>query len=41
MAEQRRRHAEVLGEDLGRHVLEPVAQQESAVFVEVAIIEDQ
>ena len=41
MSEQRRRHAEILAQHLGRHVLEPVAQQERAVLVEVAVVEDQ
>ena len=41
MAEQRRRRAEIFAQHLGRHVLEPVAQQESAVLVEVAVVEDQ
>ena len=41
MSEQRRRHAEILGQHLGRRVLEPVAEQERVVLVEVAIVEDQ
>ena len=41
MSEQRRRHAEILGQNLGRDMLEPVAQQKRVVLVEVAIIEDE
>ena len=41
MSEQRRRHAEILAQDVRRNVLEPVAQQERAVLVEVAIVEDE
>ena len=41
MSEQRRRHAEILTQNLGREMLEPVAQQKRAVLVEVAIIEDE
>jgi hypothetical protein len=41
MSEQRRRHAEILTQDLGRHVLEPVAEQKGVVLVELAIVEDQ
>ena len=41
MSEQRRRQAEVLAQNLGRNVLEPVAEQKRAVLVEVAIIEDE
>src|SRR5258708_23834011 len=33
--------AKVLGEHLGRYVLEPVRDQEGIVFVEVAIVKDQ
>ena len=41
VSEQRRRQAEVLAQNLGRNVLEPVAEQKRAVLVEVAIIEDE
>ena len=41
VSEQRRRHAEVLAQDLGRHVLEPVAEQKRAVLVEVAVVKDE
>ena len=41
MSEQGRGHAKVLAQHLGRHVLEPVAQQECIVLVEVAIVENQ
>ena len=35
------RHAEVLGQHLGRHVLEPVGDQEGVVFGEAAVVEHQ
>jgi hypothetical protein len=41
VSEQRSRHAEVLTQDLGRHVLEPVAEQKRAVLVEVAVVKDE
>ena len=41
VGERRGRQAEVLGKNLGRHVLEPVAQKECVVLVEITIIEDQ
>ena len=41
MSEQSCRHAEILAQHLSGHVLEPVAQQEGAVLVEVAIIKDE
>ena len=39
--EHRRRDGEVLAQDLGGYVLEPVAEQKRIVLVEVAIVEDQ
>src|ERR1700757_76203 len=41
MPEEGSRDAKVLGEHVGRYVLEPVGDQEGIVFVEVAIVEDQ
>src|SRR5713226_3972218 len=41
MVDQRRRDAKVLAQHLGRRVLEPVAQQECVVLVEVSIVENQ
>ena len=41
VAERRGRHAEVLGQHVVRRVLEPVADQEGVVFVEVAVVEHQ
>ncbi len=41
VSEQRRRHAEVLAQNLGRDMLEPVAEQKRVVLVEVAIVEDE
>ena len=39
--QKRGRHAEILGQHLGRRVLEPVAEQEGVVLVEVAVVEHQ
>src|SRR6202042_706324 len=41
MSEQRRRHAKILAQNLGRDMREPIAQQKRAVLIEVAIIEDE
>src|SRR5260370_15270205 len=41
MSEQGCGRAKVLAEHFGRGVLEPVAQQEGVVLVEVSIVEDQ
>src|SRR5882724_2835900 len=41
MCDQRSGHAKVLAQDFGRRVLEPVAQQECVVLVEVSIVENQ
>src|SRR5882762_8588491 len=41
MSEQGCGHTKVLTEHFVRHVLEPVAQQECVVLVEVAIVENQ
>jgi hypothetical protein len=41
VSEERGIDAEILAQHLGRHMLEPVADQEGIVFVEVAIVEDQ
>src|SRR3984885_16234866 len=41
MPEQRRRHTEVLAQNVRRDMLEPVAEQKRVVFVEVAIVEDE
>ena len=41
VVEGRAGHAEILGQHLVRRVLEPVAQQERVVFVEIAVVEDQ
>ncbi len=41
MAEQRSRGVEILAQYVVRHVLEPVADQEGVVFVEVAVVEHQ
>src|SRR6266446_7780731 len=41
MVDQRRRDAKVLAQHFGRRVLEPVAQQECVVLVEVSIVENQ
>src|ERR1700689_2455815 len=41
VGECRCRHAEVLGKNFGRHVLEPIAQKKGVVLVEVTVIEDQ
>jgi hypothetical protein len=41
MAEQRGRHAEIFRQNFVWRVLEPIADIERVVFVEVAIIEDQ
>src|SRR5258705_1294650 len=41
MSEQGCGRAKVLAEHFGRGVLEPVAQQECVVFVEVSIVENQ
>ena len=41
VSEQRRRHAEILAQNVRRDVPEPVAQQKCAVLVEVAIVEDE
>src|ERR1700733_13438769 len=41
MPEQRRRHAEVLAKNVGRDVLEPVAEQNRVVFVKVPMGKDE
>src|SRR5882724_3167479 len=41
MIDQRSGHAKVLAQDFGGRVLEPVAQQECVVFVEVSVVENQ
>ena len=41
MCDQRSGHAKVLAQDFRRRVLEPVAQQECVVLVEVSIVENQ
>src|SRR5437868_10899443 len=41
MIDQRSGHAKVLAQHCGRRVLEPVAQQECVVLVEVSIVENQ
>jgi hypothetical protein len=41
VSEQIRRHAKILAENIGRRMLEPVAEQKRAVLVEVAIVEDE
>ena len=41
VSEQIRRHAEILAENLRGCVLEPVAEQERIVLVEIAIVEDK
>jgi hypothetical protein len=41
VAEVRRRHAEILAQHVGRHVLEPVAEQEGVVLGEAAVVEHQ
>ena len=41
VSEGRAGNAEILGQHLVRRVLEPVAQQESIVFVEIAVVEHQ
>src|SRR5256885_14888248 len=35
------RYAEVFGKHLGRRVLEPVAEQERVILVEIAVVEHQ
>ena len=34
-------HAEILGQHVGRHVLDPVTEQEGVVLVEIAVVEHQ
>ena len=41
MPEQRGRSAEILAQDFGRRVLEPIGDQEGVVFVEFAVVEHQ
>jgi hypothetical protein len=41
MIEGGARDTEILGQHLVRRVLEPVAEQNGIVFVEVTVIEDQ
>src|SRR6202453_2239987 len=41
LSEQRWPHAEILAQNLGRDMLEPVAEQKRVVLVKVAIVEDK
>ena len=41
VGEGRSLHAEILRQHVGRHVLDPVAEQEGVVLVEIAVVEHQ